>query len=227
MCCNRAGENTFAASPMYQAHPSRELASHFARRPFQGAEPSVATFLFVGLDANYDASIERSPLFQSVLEYHQDGVAFWRRHGVHHPFLLSQYTGDGRRYHRNFARIGFTSQHAHHVSFVELLHLPTVGRNKLAPEDLDHLHLRMVNSAILSGQARHIFISAGVVRLMRASGAFPWLSGRTASSGPLPVLYRQAHRAVYLHLHLSNYGKFQRQLEAEATAIGTLVARGG
>ena len=212
---------------MYRAHPSSELNRHFAQRPFQGAAPSETTFLFVGLDANYDESIDRSPIFESVLEYHQDGVAFWRRHGVHHPFLLAQYTGDGRRYHRNFARIGFTPRHAQLVSFVELLHVPTIGRNRLTPEDLDGSHLRMVNSAILSGQARHIFVSAGVVRLMRASGAFPWLNGRAASSGVLPVLYRQADRAVYLHLHFSNYGKFQQQLEAEAMAIAALIARDG
>lgn len=212
---------------MYQAHPSRELTSHFAHRPFQGVEPGAAIFLFVGLDANYDESIERSRLFRSALEYHQDGVGFWRRHGVHHPFLLPQYTGDGRRYHRNFARIGFSSQHAHLVSFVELLHVPTVGRNQLTPDDLDPSHLRMVNTAILRGQARHIFVSAGVVRLMRASGSFPWLTGSAASSGVLPVLYRQTDRAVYLHLHFSNYGKFQQKMEVEAKAIATIVARDG
>lgn len=211
---------------MYQPHPSRELNSHFADRPFQGAEPSAAMFLFVGLDANYDENIEHSSIFQSVLEYHQDGVAFWRRHGVHHPFLLPQYTGDGRRYHRNFARIGFEPQHASLVSFVELLHVPSVGRNKkLAPQDLDPLHLRMLNSAILNGQAQHIFVSAGVVRLMRASGAFPWLTRNTSSSDVLPVLYRQGHRSVYLHLHFSNYGKFQLQLDEEATAIASLITK--
>lgn len=183
-------------------------------------------FLFVGLDANYDADIEHSPIFQSVLEYHQDGVAFWHRNGVHHPFLLPQYSGDGRHYHRNFARIGFEPRHASFVSFVELLHVPSVGRNKkLAPQDLDPLHLLMINSAILDGQAQHIFISAGVARLMRASGSFPWLSRNTLSPTVLPVLYRQGHRSVYLHLHFSNYGKFQLRLEAEATAIASLLAK--
>lgn len=61
---------------MYQPHPSPELKSLFARQPYQGAEPSSAKFLFIGLDANYDASIENTPIFQNVLEYHQDGVAF-------------------------------------------------------------------------------------------------------------------------------------------------------
>src|SRR4051812_18140893 len=104
---------------MYQPHPSLELNLRFRHRPFQGAAPSAATFLFIGLDANYDENLERSPSFQTVLEYHRDGVAFWRRHGVHHPFLLPDYRGDGWRYHRTFARIGFSPQHAELVSFAE------------------------------------------------------------------------------------------------------------
>jgi hypothetical protein len=132
---------------MYQAHPSHELNCHFSHRPFQGVEPFATRFLFIGLDANYNEDIECSLVFQSVLEYHQDGIAFWQRHNVHHPFLLPQYAGDGRRYHRNFARIGFTRQHASIVSFVELLHVPTVGRNKLEPGDLEPVQCLRNNKA--------------------------------------------------------------------------------
>ncbi len=212
---------------MYSAHPSKELVLHFARRPFQGVAPASAKFLFVGLDANYDENIENSSLFTKILEYHKDSITFWHENGVHHPFLLPQYTGDGRRYHRNFARIGFTTQHAELVSFVELLHVPTVGRNSLTLEDLSYFHLKMINSAIFEGQAQHIFVSAGVLRLMRSSGAFPWLPGRVELPGILPVIYRREHRTVYLHLHFSNYGKFQQKLDAEAAAISTLVSSSG
>src|SRR5690349_6421729 len=100
---------------MYTPHPSRELTELFARKPYQGVAPENATFLFVGLDANYDERIATSTIFSNVLEYHSDGVAFWRAHGVHHPFLLPGYSGDGRVYHRNFARIGFRREHAHLV----------------------------------------------------------------------------------------------------------------
>ena len=208
---------------MYQPHPSPELNAQFRHRPYQGVEPSAATFLFIGLDANYDPKLEQSPSFQSVLAYHQDGVAFWRRHGVHHPFLLPQYRGDGRRYHRTFARIGFKPEHAELVSFAELLHVPTVGRNKLAPQDLDPSHLQKLNAAILHGKAKHIFISAGVARLMQASKAFPWLPKDPGASKPLRVLYSEPLRSVYSHLHFSNYGKFQQQLEEEAHAIAALL----
>ena len=208
---------------MYQLHPSQELRTQFRHRPYQGAEPSVATFLFVGLDANYAPDLERSPSFVKVIEYHQDGVEFWRRYGVHHPFLLPEYHGDGRRYHRTFARIGFTPSHAHLVSFVELLHVPTVGRNKLEPKDLDFAHLQRLNAAILRGTPKNVFISTGVARLMQVSHAFRWLPKEASGSGALRVLYRDASCSVYSHLHFSNYGKFQQQLEQEAQAIASLL----
>jgi hypothetical protein len=121
---------------MYTPHPSQELTELFSRKPFQGAAPQTATFLFIGLDANYDPRIAASPVFPYVRAYHDDGVAFWRTHGVHHRFLFPGYSGDGRVYHRNFGRNGFKPEHAPLVSFVELLHIPTVGRNVLAAEDL-------------------------------------------------------------------------------------------
>jgi hypothetical protein len=107
-----------------------------------------------------------------------------------------------------------------------LLHVPTVGRNKLEPKDLQRPHLELVNAAILRGTAEHVFISAGVSLLMQASGAFPWLPKEASGLGPLRVLYREPSRSVYLHLHFSNYGKFQQQLEQEANAIASLIPAG-
>jgi hypothetical protein len=208
---------------MYHQHPSAELNALFRHRPFQGAEPECARFVFVGLDANYDPNLELSSSLPSVLEYHADGVAFWRRHGVHHPFLLPTYRGDGRRYHLNFAKIGFTPDHAGQVSFIELLHVPTVGRNKLEATDLDPRHLARIDSLVTAGAARHVFLSAGVVGLMLATKKFGWLAQPEPSSGPLPVLYSRSETRVYLHLHFSNYGKFQAQLEREAQAIVRLI----
>ena len=208
---------------MYQPHTSEELNKKFRQRPYQGVDPSAATFLFIGLDANYDPNLESSSSFRSVLEYHEDGVSFWQRRGVHHPFLLPEYRGDGRRYHRTFSRIGFTPRHAELVSFVELLHVPSVGRSKLAPQDLDLTHLKAINAAILHGRAKHIFVSAGVARLMQSSKAFPWLPKEASGPAPLRRWYSEPSRAVYSHLHFSNYGKFQLQLEEEARAIAALL----
>ena len=207
---------------MYEKHPSSELQRLFRERPYQGADPCTAHFIFLGLDANYAATLELTPTFGSVLEYHRDGVSFWRRYGVHHPFLLPSYRGDGRRYHLNFARIGFTASDADKVCFLELLHVPTIGRSKLDVPDLEDQHLTFIDSLVTSRKPRLIFLSAGVARLMRASGRFRWLQSARQESGLLPVLHSDGDAKVFLHLHFSNYGKFQEQLDREACAIGRL-----
>lgn len=210
---------------MYQQHPSPELNELFRVRPFQGVPPESAEFLFVGLDANYAPELERSASFTSILDYHRDGVAFWRRHGVHHPFLLPGYRGDGRLYHRNFARIGFNSRDADRISFVELLHVPTIGRNRLDVEDLDPIHLDAIGAIVKAGEHRHVFLSAGVVKLMRKSCRFDWLVRQRPTQELLPVLYRQGKTCVYLHLHFSSYGKFKAQMDREAMAIAGLARK--
>ena len=213
---------------MFSAHPSESLNSLFREKPYQGAVPSQAKFLFIGLDANYDAAVATRPIFAKLKEYHENGVAFWRNHQVHHPFLLPHYAGDGRFYHRSFARIGFQPEHSAQVSFIELLHVPTVGRSRLAPADLSFHHLRLVNEAILAGAAQHIFVPQAVARLMRSTGQFPWLPSKPIEQfGPLGILYRQGVKAVYSHLHFSVYGKFEERKVNEAATIRSLIQPGG
>ena len=196
----------------------------FARRPFQGASPEMATYLFVGLDANYDAEIDQGPIFSKIREYHDNGVSFWHKYGVHHPFLLPEYSGDGRFYHRSFSRIGFSPKHAHLVSFIELLHLPTSGRSSLVPSDLSAPHLEYLNRVVLDGSAQHIFIPNGVARLMRATKAFKWLPKAPQDNvGPLGVLFQDGRKTVYSHLHFSVYGKFEQRKVAEAATISKLL----
>jgi len=176
------------------------------------------------LDANYQEHIATEPIFSRILEYHNDGVAFWRKNGVHHPFLLSEYKGAGKRYHRTFANIGFRPQHADLVSFVELLHVPTVGRNKLDDSDLNLSHIKMLNSAILDGHAKYIFISDNVHRLMLATRAFPWIAKKPKESdGPPGILFHKNDKTVFKHLHFSNYGIFAQRMTKEATFIGNLL----
>lgn len=208
---------------MYFPHPSQTLTAAFSERPYQGAVPREASFLFIGLDANYDPEIECSPIFDRVVEYHHDGIGFWQRHGVHHPFLLPEYRGDGRRYHLTFSKLGFRPAHAPLVSFAELLHLPTVGRSRLVTDDLAVPHLDWLNEVILDGHPKQVFVSNNVTKLMRASGRFPWMPDTLPANQVLPVLYRDTACTVYLHLHFSNYGKFQSRLDAEAAAIARLI----
>ena len=105
-----------------------------------------------------------------------------------------------------------------------LLHVPTVGRNKLVPADLSTQHLSMLSEAVLTGSARHIFVPQAVSRLMHATGQFAWLSKTVKEHfGPLGILYRRGTKAVYNHLHFSVYGKFQERKVNEASAIGMLI----
>lgn len=199
----------------------------FRAKPYQGARPESAEFVFVGLDANYDALIESSPAFPRVLEYHDDGVAFWRRHKVHHPFLLADYRGDGQRYHRNFARTGFEPDDACRVSFVELLHIPTIGGSELVAEDLDSAHLDWLNAIIERGARRNVFLSDKVIRLMLDcrrlldSRLFPELPKPVAKQ-VLPQLHKIEETTIYQHLHFSNYGALQARMRLEAAAIARL-----
>ena len=210
---------------MYNIHPSNQLRDIYSTKPYQGALPQEALFLFVGLDANYDAQISSKPIFTKIIEYHSDGINFWDKYGVHHPFLLSEYSGSGQFYHKSFSRIGFGPQHANLVSFVELLHVPTVGRNtKIVGSDLDISHLKMLNSAILEGQAKYIFVSNSVSKLMVATGLFHWLVTKPGKTDdPLEILYQRGEKTVYKHLHFSVYGKFQERKIKEAAFIGSLL----
>jgi len=207
---------------MYQPHPSAELNRLFHDRPFQGADPRTAKFIFVGLDANYSIDLENTSIFQDVIDYHADGVSFWRKHNVHHPFMLPSYKGDGRRYHLNFSRIGLTSQDASKISFIELLNKPTVGRNKIDVSDLDANHLKFINSLITTGISRHFFVSAGVLGVMRKTNQCNWLMSSNAT-GILPIIGKFKETKIHQHLHFSNYGKFQNQLNEEALAIRLMV----
>ena len=185
----------------------------------------------MGLDANYRADIERSPAaFDSVVEYHADGVAFWQRHGKHHPFLLKNgdgYTGDGKLYHENFAKIVFTPEDAGRVSFVELLTVPTIGGSELAVEDLDPRHLVYLDALIGGNTRRNVFLSDKVIRLMRQSGRqsgrFRWLP-KPIPNQVLPELHRVGATTVYQYLHFSNFGIFQKRMTMEAAAISALAA---
>lgn len=208
---------------MFVPHPSPKLRELFARRPYQGAPPHEARFLFVGLDANYDADIELQPIFSKVCEYHADGVAFWRTHGVHHPFLLPGYAGKGRPYHLYFAKTGFGPQHAALVCFVEILPVPTV-ESQLQASDLDARHIAYLDTLIRSGPASYVFIPPRVRDLMRSCG-LSWLPrAPLRNDGPLGVLLEAPGKRVYLHYHFSA-AFHQRRKHEQIAAIRELVPR--
>ena len=208
---------------MYQKHPSEKLNHLFSEKSFQGVSPEKSKFLFVGLDANYAENIESQSIFDKIIEYHFDGVSFWQRYQVHHPFLLDEYKGDGRKYHKNFARIGFQNKDANTVSFIELLHLPSVGRNKLSVSDLSTSHLTKINDWIINSPVKYIFISSGVANLMHKSKKLSWLPTKPEDTyRNLKIFWQNKNKIVFSYLHFSNYGKFEEQMRLESQTIKEL-----
>lgn len=216
---------------MYHTHPDAGLHAAFAKRPYQGAEPGshdACHVLFIGLDANSDPDIARHHIYRPVLAYLEDGPRFWRANGVHHPFLLPGYTGDGKKYHKNFAQIGLTdAPHADRVSFIELIDLPTTGRSNIEPSDLKPEHLRRIADWIAAPATRLVFISKQAGSLMVKSGFFPWMKARpgaTPSVSSLKVRGTAPGGAIaFDHFHFSVYGRWQSNLVKERIEIYQLI----
>jgi hypothetical protein len=163
----------------------------FSQKPYQGQDPEKARVVIVGIDANYHKDIEKcQEFFDTVKEYHQDGVAFWNKYGVHHPFLLGKHPFDGRtggrRYHQAFAKMiadvdaveklrnyNLAGKYAEKISFVELLKIPTIGsteNTQFLKFFMEHPeHGSYLNSLIMGqrGTKKLILISEGAIRRMR------------------------------------------------------------
>lgn len=202
----------------YTLHPSEKLVAQFKEKPWQGCNPMAAQFLFVGLDANYGPDIERS--LPEVFDYLHCGVSFWRTRKVHHPFMLHQYQGSGKKYHDKFAEIGFTTKHADLVSFVELLHLPTIGVSDLTVEDLSKTHLELLAEIFSHSAAKYIFVSSKVSNLLKQTSLFQWLPRKPVRlDGELAVLRDKNGQIVYQMYHLSCYGWQQNVLNRQIAQV--------
>jgi hypothetical protein len=203
---------------MYGIHPSEELVSLFKSSPFQGQCPEKAKVFFFGTDANYSEAISDHPFFQRILEYHRDGVAFWYRHGVHHPFLLDDYpfkrnTG-GVPYHRSFSALKLSKEYAPFISFVELLDVPTLG-NSSGEKEFWNLfspkHARYLDNLLQDGVNRLVFVSDNVIRRMRKIkkrwGLFSWVPDSDAHG----LLCQLGDTAIYKVFHFSD-GRVYKQI---------------
>jgi hypothetical protein len=119
-----------------------ELRAIFKDKPYQGQDPEKAKVLFVGRDANYPDDLCNHPFFERVKEYHRDGVAFWVKYKVHHPFLCNDFPDKfpknkgGRPYHKNFTKLGLDWTYAQYISFIELRELPTRGVTGKIPKSV-------------------------------------------------------------------------------------------
>lgn len=179
----------------FQKHSSTELTALFHDRPFQGQSPEQASIIFLSSDANYSPEISNHPFFEHILAYHADGVAFWKQHGCHHPFLLPDYpfkrNAGGVPFHRNFSKLGLGPEYAGHISFLELLDIPTIGNKSQGrieyAEMLSSGHLAYLARLITGGGHKLFFVSSGVLkdlrRIQRSHPHFPWLDGDGGPGG--------------------------------------------
>jgi hypothetical protein len=75
----------------------------------------------------------------------------------------------------------------------------------------------------MGDRSRHIFVSDGVGRLMRASRLFPWIPSKPISEeGPLKIWYKSGSKTVYWHYHFSVYGKYEAEKQRQLAAIAAL-----
>ena len=84
-------------------------------------KPETARIIFLSSDANYSPEISNHSFFNYILEYQKDSIAFWKKYGCHHPFLLPNYpfnksTG-GVPFHRNFSKVGLGPEYAEYICF--------------------------------------------------------------------------------------------------------------
>lgn len=176
----------------YQKHPSERLQRLFSDQefPHQGQDQRLAKVIFIGQDANYPTDLsDGHPFFERIIEYHQDSVAFWQKHGVHHPFLLAEYpfkknTG-GVPYHRKFGSMGLTTDYAQHISFIELLDVATIGSTdpRLFWRIFNTGHAERIDQIVTDGSNRLVIINSTLMQkyMMKARknfGAFRWLPDR-------------------------------------------------
>ena len=211
----------------YDIHPSLELRDLFSAMPIphQGQDPTAASVIFVGLDANYAPELFDAGDFRKrIIEYHKDGVAFWLRHGVHHPFLLPEYplpglTG-GKRYHRMFSNMGLTPDFASKLSFVELLNVPTTGstEDKRFWELFSLDHARKLDELFQSGERRLVLLPKSVIAKMGVArqrfGIFKWLPKKTSWGAISRTGDTEFHQVMHFSASIKN---------ADIAKIGDLV----
>jgi hypothetical protein len=208
---------------MYHRHPSNKLNYLFKEKPYQGADPSTAKFLFIGLDANFDKNIENSTIFPSVVQYLENGVTFWNELKIHHPFRLPEYKKDGDRYHRNFEKIGFQPKHAEEVSFVEIIDIPTYGVSKLTKNDLNSSHLEYMKNLMNSNYKKYVFLPSMAATLLRSTKMFPWLKSKPIDKyRGIDVWKKIGNTLIFKTYHFS-YRYDPKGMDQQLTAIATFL----
>ncbi len=197
----------------FERHPSKRLNDLYAVKSYQGANPIDAKVIFVRRDLNWPADIEDRKMFENVVDYLTDGIGFWEKHTVHHPFLLSGYKGYGRKYQRSFSKLNLDSSVASKISFVELIGFPTTGMavshrssytEYLFSED-NREHLIELDR-LLSNNDKIIFIAWGLINdfklINKQIGLFERLAKLDKSK--MDVTDLNQYENIFIHQHFAD-----------------------
>jgi hypothetical protein len=211
----------------YGKHPSVKLRELYKEKNYQGANPKNARVLFVGKDPNWGADIEDAHFFKLVEDYLNDGVAFWNKHNIHHPFLHPDYNKDGKKYHQAFSRLQLDSRYASKISFVELIGFPTTGMSSSNITEFNRMLLSSENRShlialedLLMDTNKIIFLYWGLINQFKflhyKTGLFKSLANVDKSTMVRTDLNHMGN--YYFHKHLS-MGISPQTLKKIATVI--------
>lgn len=198
---------------IFQKHPSKLLNELYSKKNYQGANPVDAEILFVGRDPNWAADVDTKEMFNFVSEYLTDGVSFWKTHNIHHPFLLPNYKGDGKRYHRIFSKLKVESNFSNRISFIELIGFPTTGmaktNNKIFLEylisEMNSNHLIELDN-LINDESKIIFIAWGLIEdfkfLNKKTGMFRKFA--TLDKSQMNINDLNQCENIFIHRHFSD-----------------------
>ena len=193
----------------YRIHTSKKLVSLFKNKPYQGANPENSKVIILGNDANYSQEITEDNFFNKILEYHADGVEFWKKYNVHHPFLLDEYplkkSEGGVPYHKKIQKLGFDSRFAKIFSFVELLNVPTIGSTsenmKLFYEMLDKTHLEWLEDIVFSDNNKLLItnqtLAKNIRKISKIYGSLKRLNKILSNQKVNTIAYKSNNLTIY------------------------------
>lgn len=208
----------------FNKHPSIQLVELFKKKPYQGQSPHQAKVIFLSSDANYSEEISNHSFFKLILEYHEDGITFWKKYEIHHPFLHATYpfkkNQGGVPFHKRFTSIGLTSDYAEYVCFLELLDIPTIGSmskdKKLFLNLINISHLKQIDELIQSNDGKLFLVSKNVIQMMhllkKKYGVFKWLKPEVDSVGDQILINSNEVKVIY-HFSASVTSEYRKNLK--------------
>lgn len=203
---------------LFGKHCAKGLVAAYQNKYWQCQNPENAQVIFLGLDANWEKDIESNEtgIYNDILKYLDDGVAYWKEVGFHHPFLLPNYNkGGGYKYHSNFAKTNISSKYADKVSFVELIGIPTYGRSSKSSSLFDKMidleYLKVLNNTIFDNKPKLLFIAKSVYdkiqkvkHKMKANDLFDFdMELGSNFCNRLMNIHSSNNTIVFVHTHFS------------------------